>query len=202
MADKGEQKEEKPTEQVPKNVDVPDIVVTEEGASGGTEDKDSGKKGVLRSFADKMKNIGHGKRSISTSPETRKDETHMEGTSSKKGFKLTRSPPSPSKKGIKDKVKRLFKSTSGKDCDEETENLCEQEFTEHSTTRLAPPEKDMGIASPSSATEPMAEKCDTYDRSSSVSSAPSGYSSLPDDDYDTDITSPDDLNSPEDGKQK
>ncbi|GBL96991.1 hypothetical protein AVEN_254051-1 [Araneus ventricosus] len=199
MADKGEQ--EKPTEQAPKNIDIPDIVVTE-GASGGTEDNDCGKKGVLRSLADKMKNIGYGKRSISTSPETSKDETRMEGESSKKGFKLTRQSPSPSKKGIKDKVKRLFKSKSGKDCDEETENLCEEEVTEHAKTHLVPPEKDMGIASPSSPTECTAEKCVMHDKSSSVSSAPSGYSSLPDDDYDTDIASPDDLDSPEDGKQK
>ncbi|CAL1266222.1 unnamed protein product [Larinioides sclopetarius] len=177
-------------EQISKTANVPEIRVTE-GAAGGEESEDCKKKGIIGSITDKVKNIGQSKRSKSKSPETRKV-----GDSSKEGVKSARPSSSPSKKDIKDKFKRFFKPSGGND-DEERENLCEEEAAEQAKTRLAPPEKDMGIASPSSATEPVEEKWKPHERSSSVSSAPSGYSSLPDDD--ADMTS---LDSPEDGKQK
>ncbi|GBN07597.1 hypothetical protein AVEN_260996-1 [Araneus ventricosus] len=85
------------------------------------------------------------------------------GRTSSKGFELTRSPPSPSKKkGIKDKV---VNNCSNQQVERLRRRSGNSEQSDEHSTSASTTRKRYGIASSSSArAEPKGrEKCDTYD---------------------------------------
>ncbi|XP_055930934.1 uncharacterized protein LOC129961119 isoform X1 [Argiope bruennichi] len=187
-----------------------DLPCTElpEGASGGSEDNGR-EEGGTGSPAN-VKNVKQVKRSISTSPKT-KDESDAVEYEGLKAFKSVKSSPSPSKKGIKDRFKKMFSPSKGKDSTDEKasfkkmfspskgkvytdekDNLCEAEATEHPKWLSTPKEKDMGVTRATRIAEAKAAaaKWVSHDKSSSVESGLSGCSSLPDDDRESGVSSP------------